>query len=254
MTTSDDTPVVSAGTDALRIDLNADLGEGFGRWSLGDDAGLMPSITSANIACGFHAGDPSIMRASCASAHQNGVVVGAQVSYPDLSGFGRRFIDIVPAELTDAVLYQIGALETMARASGTVVRYVKPHGALYNAIVHHERQAAAVVEALVSHGGQLPLMGLPGSISAREAHRRGVRFVSEGFADRAYTADGLLVPRTERGAVLTDLAIVTDQALKLRRAGIESICVHGDTPDAVAMAVAVRAALTADGVVVASFL
>ncbi|MFM2071413.1 MAG: hypothetical protein RLZZ623_1676 [Actinomycetota bacterium] len=235
------------------VDLNADLGEGFGRWSLGDDLGLMPIITSANVACGFHAGDPVIMRSTCAAATQHGVVVGAQVSYLDLAGFGRRFIDIDPIELTDSVLYQIGALDALATAAGTRVRYVKPHGALYNAIVHHEAQAAAVVEALVTHGGDLPLLALPGSVSMRAADQRGIRTVAEGFADRAYTPDGRLVPRSEPGALITDPDAVAAQAVRLARQGLESICVHGDNAHSVAFAAAVRHALEADGSVVAPF-
>ena len=182
------------------VDLNADVGEGFGRWSLGDDDGLMPIITSANVACGFHAGDPSTIRRTCASAVAHGVTIGAQVSYPDLAGFGRRFIEMEPAELTDAVLYQFGALEVMAHVAGGRVAYVKPHGALYNAIVHHESQAAAVVEALVLHGGELAVLGLPDSAIQRAADGRGVPFVAEGFADRGYRADGTLVPRGQPGA------------------------------------------------------
>ncbi len=239
---------------ARRVDLNADVGEGFGRWVLGDDGALMSVITSANVACGYHAGDPRVMRSTCRLAAHHGVVVGAQVSYPDLAGFGRRFIDMSPAELTDAVLYQVGALEAIARASGTAVRYVKPHGALYNTIVHHERQAAAVVEAMMAHGGQLPLMGLPGSAVNHEADRRGIHFIAEGFADRAYTEEGLLVSRTDPAALLSDVAEVTVQAQRLAGFGVDSICVHGDTPGAAAMVVAVRAALEASGFELASFL
>lgn len=235
------------------VDLNADLGEGFGRWSLGDDAGLMASITSANVACGYHAGDPTIMRAACTSAVAHRVVVGAQVSYPDLAGFGRRFIDIDPDELTDAVLYQIGALDGIARACGAAVRYVKPHGALYHAMVHHDRQAAAVIEALVAHGGGLALLGFPIGVAVAEAQRRGIRYVVEGFADRGYTADGHLVPRNEPGALITDPDAVASHAIELVAAGVESVCVHGDTPGAVASARAVRRALHAKGVDIAPF-
>lgn len=229
------------------IDLNADLGEGFGRWSLGDDEALLPLITSANVACGFHAGDPGILRRTCAAAAELGVVVGAQVSYPDLAGFGRRFIDMAPDELTDAVLYQIGALDALARAEGTSVRYVKPHGALYNAIVHHEAQAAAVVRALVDRGGTLPLLGLPGSVVQAAAHVAGVAFVAEGFADRGYRPDGTLVPRREPGALLTEPPAVAAQAVALVGRGVRSICVHSDTPGAGVLAAAVRDALVGAG-------
>jgi UPF0271 protein len=233
------------------VDLNADVGEGYGCWSLGDDDGLLAVITSANVACGFHAGDARIMRATCATAARRGVVVGAQVSYPDLAGFGRRFVDIEPAELTDVVLYQIGALERLAAVEGTAVRYVKPHGALYNAIVHHEQQALAVVTALVQHGSGLPLLGLPGGVVERIAEANGVAFVPEGFADRGYTADGRLVPRREPGALLTEPEAVAAQALRLASgasgAAVRSICVHSDTPGAASLAVAVRDALVAAG-------
>ncbi|MCB1000066.1 MAG: LamB/YcsF family protein [Acidimicrobiales bacterium] len=235
------------------IDLNADVGEGFGRWSLGDDDGLLDVISSANVACGFHAGDPRIMRHVCHVAAGLGVVVGAQASYPDLAGFGRRFVDIDPAELIDVVLYQVGALERLAAVEGTSVRYVKPHGALYNTIVHHEAQAAAVVEAMVAHGGGLALLGLPGSVVERLAGEAGVSFVAEGFADRGYTADGTLVPRSQQGALLTDPDDVAAQALRLAAAGARSICVHSDTPGAVALATAVRHAVVAAGFAVEAF-
>ena len=145
------------------IDLNSDVGESFGRWRLGDDEAVLGLVTSANVACGFHAGDPRTLRVTCALAAERGVVVGAQVGYRDLAGFGRRFIDVDPLELTDDVIYQIGALDAMARAAGHPVRYVKPHGALYNTAVHHERQARAVVDAVLAYDAGLPLLGLPGS-------------------------------------------------------------------------------------------
>ncbi|HEY0638088.1 MAG TPA: 5-oxoprolinase subunit PxpA, partial [Pseudonocardiaceae bacterium] len=144
-----------------RLDLNADLGEGFGVWRLGDDEALLDVVTSANVACGFHAGDPSIMRRVCAAAAERGVRIGAQVSYRDLAGFGRRFLDVAPAELAADVLYQLGALDACARAAGATVAYVKPHGALYNAVVHHEAQAAAVAEGIAAYA-PLPVLGLPG--------------------------------------------------------------------------------------------
>ena len=234
--------------DLNAVDLNADLGEGFGRWSLGDDSGVMPFITSANVACGFHAGDPQIMSATCALAVQHGVIIGAHVSYPDLAGFGRRFIEIEPGELTAIVLYQIGALEAIATAAGTRVSYVKPHGALYNAIVHHTAQAEAVVEALRLHGGGLPLLGLPGSVAQHLASTSGIRFVAEGFADRAYTDEGHLVPRGDPGALITDPDAMATQARRLVHHGIESLCLHGDTPDAAHLAGALSAALEADGI------
>ncbi|WP_309113985.1 5-oxoprolinase subunit PxpA [Saccharothrix sp.] len=247
------------------IDLNSDLGEGFGIWKLGDDAALLEVVTSANVACGFHAGDPSTMRRVCAEAAARGVAVGAQVSYRDLAGFGRRFIDADPGELADEVLYQVGALEACARAAGTRVSYVKPHGALYNATVHHDAQAAAVV-AGVKAFGDLPVLGLPGSRLLHHAARVGLRPVREAFADRAYTAEGTLVPRTQPGALLTSTEAVLAQVLRLAEKGeivaatgevvavdVDSLCLHGDTPGAVEHARAVRKALTGSGVEVARF-
>ena len=155
----------------MHIDLNSDLGEGFGQWTLGDDAALLDVVTSANIACGFHAGDPTVLRRTCESAAERGVVIGAQVGYRDLAGFGRRFIDMDPHDLTNDVLYQIGALEAFARVAGTRVSYVKPHGALYNAIVHHEAQAAAVVDAVRRYDPDLLCWACParpGSVSRQK--------------------------------------------------------------------------------------
>src|SRR2546421_1583279 len=192
------------------IDLNADLGEGFGVWTLGDDAALLGVVTSANVACGFHAGDPRTMRTVCSLAAAEGVAIGAQVSYRDLAGFGRRFIDVDPVELADDVLYQVGALQAFASAAGARVAYVKPHGALYNAIVHHEAQAAAVV-AGVEAFGELPVLGLPGSEFLKAAAAVGLRTFAEAFADRGYTPAGTLVPRREPNALLTDTAAVVER-------------------------------------------
>jgi UPF0271 protein len=248
------------------IDLNADLGEGFGVWRLGDDDALLDIVTSANVACGFHAGDPSIMRRVCARAAEVGVAVGAQVSYRDLAGFGRRFIDVDPGELADDVLYQLAALDGIARASGTRVSYVKPHGALYNATVAHEDQAGAVAAAVESYGGRLPVLGLPGSALLRAADAAGLPTVREGFADRGYTAAGTLVPRRKPGALVPDPATVAERAVRMAVDGevvavdgtrvhleVESVCVHGDTPGAVELAIGVRTALTAAGLVLAAF-
>ncbi|AZG47949.1 LamB/YcsF family protein [Gordonia insulae] len=244
----------------LIIDLNADLGEG-----VGDDEAMLDVVSSANVACGFHAGTPAELVATCRAAAAAGVRIGAQVSYPDRSGFGRRFMDIAPDDLTADVLYQIGALEGIARAVGAEVAYVKPHGALYNSIVEHERQADAVVAAIVELGGSLPLMGLPGSVSLRRAERAGLAVITEAFADRGYRPDGTLVPRTEPGAVLTDSAAIARRVVGLVIDGTvaavdgsdiavdaESICLHGDTPGAVEHARAVREALGESGVVVAA--
>jgi len=253
-------------TGPVRVDLNSDVGESFGRWELGDDAAVLRVVTSANVACGFHAGDPSTLRRTCALAAENGVVVGAQVGYRDLPGFGRRFIDVAPAELVDDLLYQIGGLAAMAAASGLAVRYVKPHGALYNAVVEHEQQARAVVEAVRTYDPGLPLLGLPGSALLAEAERAGLRTVREAFADRAYTPQGTLVSRREPGAVLSDPAEVARRVVRMVSEGhveavdgslvevdAESVCVHGDSPGAVGMAEAVRAGLAEAGVELAAF-
>ncbi|MCX9189942.1 LamB/YcsF family protein [Carbonactinospora thermoautotrophica] len=248
------------------MDLNSDLGEGFGVWRLGDDEALLDVVTSANVACGFHAGDPTVMRRVCARAVERGVVIGAQVGYRDLAGFGRRFLDVDPAELVNDVLYQIAALDGFARVAGGRVQYVKPHGALYNATVRHAGQAAAVVEAVRLYDPSLPILGLPGSELLRQAAQAGIPTVAEAFADRAYTPAGELVSRREPGAVIHDAEVVAARCVRMATTGeveavdgtvvkIEprSICVHGDTPGAVAMARAVRVALTAAGVEVAAF-
>jgi 5-oxoprolinase (ATP-hydrolysing) subunit A len=250
----------------MQIDLNADLAEGFGRWSLGDDEALLEVVSSANVACGFHAGDPSVLRRVCELAAERGVAIGAQVGYRDLAGFGRRFIDMPAEDLTNDVLYQIGALEAFARVAGTSVAYVKPHGALYNAIVHHEEQAVAVVEAVVRYDSTLPVLGLPGSIWLRYAEEAGLSTVPEAFADRAYTPEGTLVSRRLTGAVLHDPAEVAARMVRMVTDGVitavdgndvtvtaESICVHGDSPGAVQMAAQVRAALQRAGVTIGAF-
>jgi 5-oxoprolinase (ATP-hydrolysing) subunit A len=249
-----------------RIDLNADLGEGFGQWTLGDDDALLEVVTSANVACGFHAGDPTVLRRVCERAAERGVAIGAQVGYRDLAGFGRRFIDIAPEDLTNDVLYQVGALEAFARVAGTRVRYVKPHGALYNAIVHHEAQAAAVVDAVRRYDPSLPVLGLPGSRFLALAGEAGLTTVAEAFADRAYTPEGTLVSRREHGAVLHDAEEVAARCVRMATRGeVEaidgsdvavrpaSLCVHGDSPGAVAMATRVRAELEQAGVRIAPF-
>jgi 5-oxoprolinase (ATP-hydrolysing) subunit A len=237
------------------VDLNADLGEGFGAWRLGDDEALLDVVTSANVACGFHAGDPSTMRRVCAAAAERGVAIGAQVGYRDLAGFGRRRIDYDPDELRDDLLYQIGALDAFARLAGSRVSYVKPHGALYNTAVRDEGQAGAVVAAVAAFDRSLPVLGLPGSALLRLASGAGLRPVEEGFADRRYRTDGTLTPRTEPGALLTGTDEVVAQALRLATGTgrIASLCLHGDTPGAVTLARAVRAALEGAGVRLAPF-
>jgi UPF0271 protein len=248
------------------IDLNSDLGEGFGIWALGDDEALLDVVTSANVACGFHAGDPNILRRVCDWAAARTVAIGAQVSYRDLAGFGRRSIDVDPNTLTNDVLYQIGALDGFARVAGTSVRYVKPHGALYNRAVHDQVQAAAIVAAVAAYDATLPLLGLPGSALLRLAEDIGLTTIPEAFADRGYTAQATLVPRTEPGALLHDPADISARMVRMVTTGrlrsvdgadiavsARSICVHGDSPGAVAMAVALRRSLIEAGVQIRAF-
>ena len=249
-----------------RIDVNADLGESFGCWTMGDDDALLEVITSANVACGFHAGDPTVLRRTCERAAERGVRIGAQVGYRDLAGFGRRFIDVQPQDLTNDVLYQLGALEALAKVAGSRVSYVKPHGALYNAIVHHEAQAEAVAEAVRRYDPTLPVLGLPGSVWLAVAEGAGLTPVAEAFADRAYTPEGTLVSRREPGAVLHDPAEAAARSVRLATrhevvaadgsvvaVRARSVCVHGDNPGAVAIAPAVRRGLEGAGVRVAPF-
>lgn len=248
------------------IDLNADLGESFGTWVLGDDDAMLHVVTSANVACGFHAGDPATLRRTVARAASLGVVVGAQVGYRDLAGFGRRRMDIAPEDLSADVLYQLGALEAMCRVAGTRVAYVKPHGALYTTAATDEAQARAVVAAVVAYDPTLPVLGLPGSVLLRVAAAEGLPAVPEAFADRGYDARGRLVPRSAPGALITDPDEVAERVVALVRDGAltsldgtrvpvaaRSVCVHGDTPGAVAIARAVRKALEDSGTPLAAF-
>jgi 5-oxoprolinase (ATP-hydrolysing) subunit A len=248
------------------IDLNADLGESFGAWVLGDDASMLEVVTSANVACGFHAGDATTIRRTVAQAAEREVVIGAQVGYRDLAGFGRRRLEMDPADLTADVLYQMGALEAMCRAAGTRVAYLKPHGALYHAAADDAAIARAVVDAVVAYDATLPVLGLPGSALLEVAAGTGLPTVTEAFADRAYRADGSLVPRGTPGAVLHDPDAVAARVVRLARDGVvttvdgtdlrldaRSVCIHGDTPGAVAIARCVRGALESAAVVVRSF-
>ena len=248
------------------IDLNSDLGESLGAWSMGDDAAMLDIVSSANVACGFHAGDPAGILATLRAAKARGVAVGAHVAYPDLLGFGRRNMDVASADLVADVIYQIGALQGLAQAAGTRITYVKPHGALYNTIAHDSAQALDVITAIRDVDANLALVALAGSPLVRWAQDAGLRVIAEAFADRAYTPQGALVSRREKGAVLHDSALVAQRMLRLVRDGViqaidgslarvqaQSICVHGDSPGAVEMARAVRMALESDGVVVRSF-
>ena len=244
----------------FEIDLNSDLGESLGAWSMGDDAAMLDIVSSANVACGFHAGDPAGILATLKAAQARGVAVGAHVAYPDLIGFGRRAMDVASSDLVADVIYQIGALQGLAQAAGTSIGYVKPHGALYNTIAHDSAQARDVIAAIRAVDANLALVALAGSPLVRWAQDAGLRVVAEAFADRAYTPQGTLVSRREPGAVLHDSALVASRMLRLVRDGVveavdgslarvqaQSICVHG------AGAVAVRMALESDGVVVRSF-
>lgn len=248
------------------VDLNSDLGEGFGRWTLGDDAAMLAVVSSANVACGFHAGDPASIRRTVRLAAARGVAVGAHVGYRDLAGFGRRRMDVPSEELQADVAYQVGALQALAAAEGARVTYVKPHGALYNTAAVDDRVAADVAAAVADVDPSLALLGLPGSRSLAAAEAAGLRTVAEAFADRAYTPAGTLVPRREPGAVLDDPEEVARRVLRLVTEGVveaadgslvavpaDSVCVHGDTPGAVAMARRVREVLDAAGVAVRAF-
>jgi UPF0271 protein len=236
------------------IDLNADVGESFGTWRLGDDHALLPLVSSANVACGFHAGDPLTLRRTVAHAVANGVVIGAQVSYPDLVGFGRRAMELTHDELEADVLYQLAALDGLARVAGAGVRYVKPHGALYHRVLTDRSQAEAVVAAIIAFDAGLAVLTMPHGELAAAAEASGVTVVAEAYADRAYREDGTLVPRSEAGAVLHEPSEVAAQAVRLAADGrFRSICLHGDTPGAVALAGTVRQALTAAGMRVRPF-
>ena len=248
------------------VDLNADLAEGYGVWELGDDDAMLGIVTSANLACGFHAGNPIGLARTCRTAASRGVAIGAQVGYFDLAGFGRRRIEVAPAELTADVVYQIGALQALARAAGSTLGYVKPHGALYNTIITDREQARAVAAAVNSVDPGLPVLGLAGSVFFDEAGRLGLRTVAEAFADRAYRPDGTLVPRSEPGAVLHDPDEIAERVLSMVTTGqvtagdgsvigvaVESVCVHGDSPGATVIAAAVRKRLVDAGVDVTAF-
>lgn len=248
------------------MDLNSDLGEGYGAWRMGDDAAMLAIVSSANVACGFHAGDPLTILSTLREAAQRGVAVGAHVSYPDRVGFGRRKMDVPPAELEADVVYQIGALQGLAAAAGTRVTYVKPHGALYNTIAEDAAQADAVIAGIRAVDPTLILMALAGASILGRARAGGLTVVAEAFADRGYTAAGALVSRRDPGAVLHDPEQVAERMLRLATEGTieaadgsllhldaQSICVHGDNPAAVAMARRIRDRLVAAGVAIAPF-
>jgi 5-oxoprolinase (ATP-hydrolysing) subunit A len=248
------------------IDLNSDMGESFGSWQMGADEQVLGEVTSANVACGFHGGDPRTMDATVRLAAEAGVVVGAHVSYPDLVGFGRRHLEVSHDELVTDVLFQVGALEAFCRRHGTAVRYVKAHGALYNDLAEDENLAAALAEAVIAYGGHLAVLALAGTPAVEAIADRGVRVVREGFADRAYEATGRLVSRRRPGAVITDPETVAARGVRLASGlpveavdgsevtvEIESLCVHGDTPGAVELARHLRKALEGHHIGVAPF-
>lgn len=243
------------------IDLNSDLGEGFGPWPMGDDTAMLAIVTSANIACGFHAGDPAGILTVLREAARRGVSVGAHIGYRDLVGFGRRNMDPSSTELVADTIYQIGALQGLAQAAGTKVSYVKPHGALYNTIAHDARQAADVITGIKAIDPSLVLMALAGAPIVEQAREAGLSVVCEAFADRAYNVDGSLVNRRLESSVIHDPEVIAERMLRMvneqRVTAIDgtdiaidaqSICVHGDNPTAVAIAAALRERLEARGV------
>jgi UPF0271 protein len=248
------------------IDINSDMGESFGAYRMGADEELLAHVTSANIACGFHAGDPRTIDATVALATARGASIGAHVSYPDLIGFGRRHLRVSAEELVTDVLYQIGALEAFCRRHGSAVRYVKAHGALYNDMADNEELAAAFADAVLAYRGDLAALVLAGSPAAAILAERGVRVIREGFADRGYTTTGRLVPRRQHGALITDPTVVAERGWRIATGAaieaadgsplvleVDSLCVHGDTPGAVALARALREGLATRSVKVAPF-
>ena len=248
------------------MDLNSDLGESFGAWSMGDDAAMLDIVSSANVACGFHAGDAAGILTTLKAAKARNVVVGAHVAYRDLAGFGRRNMDVASSDLVADVIYQIGALQGLAQAAGTTVKYVKPHGALYNTIAQDKRQATDVINAMKAIDPSLVLLALAGSPLIGWARDAGLTVMAEAFADRAYTPSGALVSRREPGAVLHDENQIAQRMLTLVRDGVieavdgsmvrveaDSICVHGDSPGAVAIARTIRQRFEQEGVQIASF-
>jgi 5-oxoprolinase (ATP-hydrolysing) subunit A len=245
----------------LRIDLNADVGESFGAYAIGHDPGLMKSITSANVAAGFHAGDPSVLRATVRRAKAHGVAVGAHPSFPDLAGFGRREMVMSPREAEDLVLYQIAAVAGVAHVEGVQLQHVKPHGALYNMASHDIALAGAVARAVAAFSPGLILLGPPGSELLKAGSALGLRVVGEAFADRAYEPDGSLVSRKKLGAIIHDVDAVVERSIRLAKdrsvvaidgsivhLRADTICVHGDTPGADELAAKLRQALERAGI------
>ncbi len=248
----------------MRIDLNSDLGEAFGAWPMGQDAQLMPLVSSANVACGFHAGDPATMRATVRLARAHGVAVGAHPGFPDLVGFGRREMQVRPAEVEDFVLYQIGALSAIAHSEGVKLQHVKAHGALYNMACRDEALAEAIAAAVAAFDPSLVLFGLPGSALLQAGLDAGLPVAAEAFADRAYLPDGSLAPRSQPGSVIHEVDTVVARAVTMvtestvvatdgARLAFEAdtLCLHGDTPGAATLAAAIRRGLEDAGVTIA---
>jgi len=245
----------------MRIDLNADVGESFGTYSLGDDQAVMRSVTSANVAAGFHAGDPTVLRRTIRAARELGIAIGAHPSFPDLSGFGRREMKLSAADAEDLVLYQISAVAGVAQAEGVRLAHVKPHGALYNMAAAERELAEAIARATYSFDPGLALYAPPRSALAAAGRAIGLRVVLEGFADRAYQPDGTLVPRTQHGAVIANVEDVVTRAMQMVvdrtvtaidgsviPVDVDTLCIHGDTAGAAAMAAWIRAGLNSAGV------
>ncbi|MCC6329810.1 MAG: LamB/YcsF family protein [Acidobacteria bacterium] len=243
------------------IDLNCDMGESFGSWSMGPDAELMRYVSSVNIACGFHAGDAGTMRTTVELAVANRVAIGAHPGYPDLQGFGRRNMSMAPQELHDAVLYQISALKGICEAYGGRLNHVKPHGAMYNQAAANREMSQAIAEAVLRADPSLIVYGLSGSALIEEADRAGLRSASEAFADRTYRNDGSLTPRSEPDALVADVAAAAAQAVSLARSGTvltidgaaisvkaDTICIHGDGANALEFAAAISAAFAENGI------
>lgn len=250
----------------MNIDINSDLGESFGAWKMGDDNAMLDIVSSANVACGFHAGDPAGILRTLKAAAERGVAIGAHVGYRDLAGFGRRNMDPTSEELIGDVIYQIGALQGLAKAAGTRVTYVKPHGALYNTIAIDKRQARDVIDAILAVDPSLVLMALAGSQLVEQASTAGLTVVAEAFADRAYTPEGNLVSRREKGSVLHDPDLIAERMVRMVKEGVieaidgtltkvdaQSICVHGDSEGAVAMAKRLREKFEQSGLTIRSF-
>lgn len=250
----------------MNIDINSDLGESFGAWKMGDDSAMLDIVSSANVACGFHAGDPAGILKTVKAAAERGVAIGAHVGYRDLAGFGRRNMDPTSEELIGDVIYQIGALQGLAKAAGTRVTYVKPHGALYNTIAIDKRQGKDVIDAILAIDPSLVLMALAGSQLVEQARTAGLTVVAEAFADRAYTPEGNLVSRREKGSVLHDPELIAERMVRMVKEGVveaidgtltkvdaQSICVHGDSEGAVAMAKRLREVFEQSGLTIRSF-